>query len=61
LQAAALHEKELFAQRRRENGEEQTEEEFAADLRKARAADEYNSSFDMRVDAHWTQKKVSPL
>lgn len=57
---AARHEKETREEIRRKEGVEERPEEAAAQLQREAAADLYDA-FDMRVDRHWTEKKLEEM
>jgi hypothetical protein len=57
LQLAAKNENDLRAQIRLKDGVEEGPEEAAAQKQKEEAANNYDT-FDMRVDRHWSEKKV---
>lgn len=49
-----------MAEHQLKDGIEERPEETAAQMQKEEAADMYDT-FDMRVDRHWSEKKVSPF
>jgi len=55
---AALHEKELLSKMR--NGKEMTKEELERERAAAERADKYDRN-DMRVDTHWSTKKLADM
>lgn len=57
---AAKNEKDLRAQIRERDGVEEKPEEAEAQKQKDAAANEYDT-FDMRVDRHWSEKKVEEM
>lgn len=57
---AAKNEKELREEIRQKEGVEETREEAAAQKKKEQAADLYDT-FDMRVDRHWSEKKLEEM
>ncbi|KAG1334732.1 DEAD-box ATP-dependent RNA helicase 21-like [Cocos nucifera] len=57
---AARHEKETREEIRRKEGVEERPEEAAAQRQKEAAAELYDA-FDMRVDRHWTEKKLEEM
>lgn len=57
---AAKNEKELREEIRRKEGVEEKPEEALAQKQKEEAADLYDT-FDMRVDRHWSQKKLEEM
>ncbi|KAL6551350.1 Envelope glycoprotein gp160 [Orobanche minor] len=57
---AAKNEKDLRDEIRQRDGVEETCEEAAAQKKKEQAADVYDT-FDMRVDRHWSEKKLAEM
>ncbi|KAL2512022.1 DEAD-box ATP-dependent RNA helicase 21 [Abeliophyllum distichum] len=57
---AAKNEKEIREEIRKKDGVEETHEEVAAQKKKEKAAGLYNT-FDMRVDRHWSEKKLEEM
>ncbi|KAM0952679.1 putative RNA helicase [Dioscorea sansibarensis] len=57
---AARNEKEIRAEIRKKEGVEERPEEAAAQRQKEAAADLYDA-FDMRVDRHWSEKKLEEM
>ncbi|KAL6526158.1 Envelope glycoprotein gp160 [Orobanche minor] len=57
---AAKNEKNTRDEIRKKQGTEETREEAAAQKRKEQAADSYDT-FDMRVDRHWSEKKLEEM
>ncbi|KAJ1427107.1 Rossmann-like alpha/beta/alpha sandwich fold [Sesbania bispinosa] len=57
---AAKNEKEMREQIRKKDGVEEKPEEADAQRRKEAAADLYDT-FDMRVDRHWSEKKLEEM
>ncbi|KAF2290899.1 hypothetical protein GH714_016319 [Hevea brasiliensis] len=57
---AAKNEKEMMEEIRRKEGVEEKPEEAAARKLKEEAADLYDT-FDMRVDRHWSEKKLDEM
>lgn len=57
---AAKNEKEMREDIRKKDGVEEKPEEVAAQKLKEKAADLYDS-FDMRVDRHWSEKKLEEM
>ncbi|KAI4340610.1 hypothetical protein MLD38_025428 [Melastoma candidum] len=57
---AAKHERGLREEIRRKEGVEERPEEALAQRQKEEAADLYDT-FDMRVDRHWTEKKLEEM
>ncbi|GER55322.1 DEAD-box ATP-dependent RNA helicase [Striga asiatica] len=57
---AAKNEKDLRDEIRKKEGVEETREEAAAQKKKEQAADSYDT-FDMRVDRHWSDKKLEEM
>lgn len=50
----------MWFARQLKDGIEERPEETAAQMQKEEAADMYDT-FDMRVDRHWSEKKVLPF
>ncbi|GAA0165917.1 hypothetical protein Leryth_010778 [Lithospermum erythrorhizon] len=57
---AAKEEKEIHDEIRKKDGVEETAAEAAAQKKKELAAERYDT-FDMRVDRHWTEKKLEDM
>jgi ATP-dependent RNA helicase DDX23/PRP28 len=57
---AAKHEKELREEIRRKDGIAEEPDEAAAQKLRDQAADSYDT-FDMRVDSHWSEKKLDEM
>lgn len=57
---AAKNEKEMREEIRKKDGVEERPEEAAKQRKKEEAADLYDT-FDMRVDRHWTEKKLEEM
>ncbi|CAA3006038.1 DEAD-box ATP-dependent RNA helicase 21-like [Olea europaea var. sylvestris] len=57
---AAKNDKEIREEVRKKEGVEETREEAAAQKKKEKAADLYDT-FDMRVDRHWSEKKLEEM